>query len=64
MSSTPETDQATFSKSVLIATQNSPIVYGLGVFGLESAYKAFTGFYIFYYVDELRHLPAIFRLRA
>jgi len=53
MSSNPETDQAALSRGVPIATQNSPIVYGLGSFGLESAFKVFTGFYIFYYVDEL-----------
>jgi GPH family glycoside/pentoside/hexuronide:cation symporter len=36
-----------------IATQNSPIAYGLGSFGLESLYKVFVGFYMFYYIDEL-----------
>jgi hypothetical protein len=35
------------------AIQNSPAVYGLGSFGLESSYKVFVGFYMFYYVDEL-----------
>jgi GPH family glycoside/pentoside/hexuronide:cation symporter len=32
---------------------NSPISYGLGSFGLESLYKVFVGFYMFYYIDEL-----------
>ena len=32
---------------------NSPIIYGLGSFGLESAYKVFVGFYMFYYIDVL-----------
>ncbi|MFC1879622.1 MFS transporter [Chloroflexota bacterium] len=32
---------------------NSPIAYGLGSFGLESTYKVFVGFYMFYYIDEL-----------
>lgn len=36
-----------------IAAQNSPITYGLGSFGLESLYTVFTGFYLFYYIDEL-----------
>ena len=35
------------------ATQNSPILFGLGAFGLETAFKVFAGFYMFYYVDEL-----------
>ncbi len=35
------------------ATQISPITYGLGAFGLESLYTVFTGFYMFYYIDEL-----------
>jgi glycoside/pentoside/hexuronide:cation symporter, GPH family len=38
---------------VSIAPQNSPITYGLGSFGLESLYTVFTGFYMFYYIDEL-----------
>jgi hypothetical protein len=33
--------------------RNSPLLYGLGSFGLESAYKVFWGFYVFYYVDVL-----------
>jgi GPH family glycoside/pentoside/hexuronide:cation symporter len=32
---------------------NSPIAYGLGSFGLESTYKVFWGFYVFFYVDGL-----------
>ncbi len=36
-----------------VATQNSPIAYGLGSFGLESLYIVFAGFYMFYYIDEL-----------
>jgi GPH family glycoside/pentoside/hexuronide:cation symporter len=35
------------------ARQNSPVAYGLGSFGLESAYKVFWGFYVFFYVDGL-----------
>jgi glycoside/pentoside/hexuronide:cation symporter, GPH family len=35
------------------ATQNSPIAYGLGSFGLESLHTVFAGFYMFYYIDEL-----------
>ena len=41
------------SVPVPIAAQNSPITYGLGSFGLESLYTVFTGFYLFYYIDEL-----------
>jgi len=36
-----------------VAVQNSPIAFGLGSFGLESLYKVFVGFYLFYYIDEL-----------
>jgi len=36
-----------------IETQNSPIAYGLGAFGLETLYKVFAGFYMFYYIDHL-----------
>jgi len=53
MSSRLENDQAILNEGGAIATQNSPFVFGLGSFGLESAFKVFTGFYIFYYVDEL-----------
>jgi GPH family glycoside/pentoside/hexuronide:cation symporter len=41
------------SVSLPVATQNSPIVYGLGSFGLESLFKVFAGFYMFYYIDNL-----------
>ncbi|UCC89679.1 MAG: MFS transporter [Anaerolineales bacterium] len=34
-------------------SHNSPVVYGLGTFGLESTYKVFVGFYVFFYVDVL-----------
>lgn len=33
--------------------QNSPLAHGLGSFGLESLYKVFAGFYVFYYTEEL-----------
>ncbi len=33
--------------------QNSPVAHGLGSFGLESLYKVFAGFYVFYYTEEL-----------
>ncbi|MFC2031634.1 MFS transporter [Chloroflexota bacterium] len=36
-----------------LGRQNSPIAYGLGSFGLESTYKVFWGFYVFFYVDGL-----------
>lgn len=36
-----------------INPRNSPIVYGLGTLGLESAFKVFAGFYMFFYVDVL-----------
>ena len=35
------------------SSENSPIAYGVGSFGLESLYKVFVGFYMFYYIDEL-----------
>jgi len=35
------------------ASENSPIAYGLGTFGLEATFKAFWGFYLFFYVDVL-----------
>ena len=41
------------SQAEPITLHNSPIAYGLGSFGLESAYKVFIGFYIFFYVDML-----------
>jgi GPH family glycoside/pentoside/hexuronide:cation symporter len=48
-----EPQESQLSVSQPIATQNSPIAYGLGSFGLESLYKVFVGFYLFYYIDEL-----------
>ena len=50
---TTEPQQSQLSESQPIATQNSPIAYGLGSFGLESLYTVFVGFYMFYYIDEL-----------
>ena len=41
------------SRSEPITPRNSPIVYGLGTLGLESAFKVFAGFYMFFYVDVL-----------
>jgi len=53
MSSSSETQLGEISPIEPITLNNSPITYGLGSFGLESAYKVFIGFYIFYYVDVL-----------
>ncbi|HEX6302625.1 MAG TPA: MFS transporter [Anaerolineales bacterium] len=53
MRRTTELQQTQLSVSQPIAIQNSPIAYGLGSFGLESLYKVFVGFYMFYYIDEL-----------
>ncbi|HEY5730946.1 MAG TPA: MFS transporter [Anaerolineales bacterium] len=53
MHTTTESQQSDLSESQPIATQNSPLVYGLGSFGLESLFKVFVGFYMFYYIDEL-----------
>ena len=53
MRPTTDPQQSPLSVSQPIATQNSPIAYGLGSFGLESLYKVFVGFYMFYYIDEL-----------
>ncbi len=50
MSSVSETQT---SQAEPITLHNSPIAYGLGSFGLESTYKVFWGFYVFYYVDML-----------
>jgi GPH family glycoside/pentoside/hexuronide:cation symporter len=33
--------------------ENSPVVYGLGAFGLTSTTQALAGFYLFFYVDVL-----------
>jgi GPH family glycoside/pentoside/hexuronide:cation symporter len=35
------------------ANENSPVVYGLGAFGLTSTAQALAGFYLFFYVDVL-----------
>jgi glycoside/pentoside/hexuronide:cation symporter, GPH family len=53
MQTTTEPQQGQLNLSQLIATRNSPIVYGLGSFGLESLFKVFAGFYVFYYTDKL-----------
>ena len=53
MTSESETLHSPLSRSEPLARSNSPIAYGLGSFGLESAYKVFWGFYLFYYVDVL-----------
>lgn len=53
MDTITETQQSQLSISQPVATQNSPLAYGLGSFGLESLYKVFVGFYMFYYIDEL-----------
>jgi glycoside/pentoside/hexuronide:cation symporter, GPH family len=53
MQTTTEPQQGQLNLSQSTATQNSPIAYGLGSFGMESLYIAFAGFYMFYYIDEL-----------
>jgi GPH family glycoside/pentoside/hexuronide:cation symporter len=53
MQTTTEPQQGQLSQSQSIATQNSPVAYGLGSFGMESLYIVFAGFYMFYYIDEL-----------
>src|SRR3990172_3860414 len=53
MQTTTEPQQGQFNLSQSIATQNSPVAYGLGAFGLESLFKVFAGFYVFYYTDKL-----------
>jgi GPH family glycoside/pentoside/hexuronide:cation symporter len=52
---TPETEtlHGPLRRPASLSRKNSPILYGLGSFGLESAYKVFWGFYLFYYVDVL-----------
>ena len=50
MSSVSETQT---SQAEPITLHNSPTAYGLGSFGLESTYKVFWGFYVFFYVDML-----------
>ena len=53
MQPSTEPQQSQVSISLPVATQNSPLAYGLGSFGLESLYNVFAGFYMFYYIDEL-----------
>src|SRR3972149_11406833 len=48
-----EPQQSQLSVSRPIATQNSPLAYGLGSFGMESLYNAFAAYYMFYYIDQL-----------
>ncbi|MFC1922703.1 MFS transporter [Chloroflexota bacterium] len=50
---TSETQPGEISQTEPKTLNNSAIAYGLGSFGLESAYKVFIGFYIFFYVDVL-----------
>ena len=53
MSLEVETRQDQLTQSGPVGQKNSPIAYGLGSFGLESTYKVFVGFYMFYYIDVL-----------
>ncbi len=53
MKSTSEPLPKKLSASIPKAIFNSPLAYGFGSFGLESLYKVFVGFYMFYYIDEL-----------
>ena len=53
MSSITKTQPDRVGKPHSVPTQNSPIIYGLGSFGLSSLSKVFAGFYMFYYVDVL-----------
>ncbi|MCP4363664.1 MAG: MFS transporter [Chloroflexi bacterium] len=41
------------SKARPVTPSNSPIVYGLGIFGLSGIIQALAGFYLFFYVDVL-----------
>lgn len=50
---TPESQHSQLNESGAVATQNSPISYGLGAFGLESLHTVFAAFFMFYYIDEL-----------
>jgi len=36
-----------------VVRENSPLVYGLGLFGLTSTSQALAGFFLFFYVDVL-----------
>ena len=53
MRATTESQQDALKLSQSTATQNSLAAYGLGSFGLESLFKVFAGFYVFYYTDKL-----------
>lgn len=53
MTTVSDTQSSQLSQAEPIDLHNSPIAYGLGSFGLESTYKVFWGFYVFYYVDVL-----------
>ena len=53
MNTATEPQPIQLSVSQPVAVQNSPIAYGLGSFGLDALHTVFTGFYMFYYVDEL-----------
>lgn len=53
MQTTTESQGAPLNIVQSIAVQNSPFAYGLGSFGLESLFKVFAGFYVFYYTDRL-----------
>ena len=53
MHATTESQQGQLSISQSTATQNSPIAYGVGSFGVESLYTVFAAFYMFYYIEEL-----------
>jgi GPH family glycoside/pentoside/hexuronide:cation symporter len=53
MQTTNEAQQGQLDLSQSVATENSPLAYGLGSFGLESLFKVFAGYYVFYYTDQL-----------
>jgi len=50
MTSDSDTQTGQLDQSEPTVLHNSPIAYGLGSFGLESAFKVFVGFYMFFYV--------------
>jgi hypothetical protein len=53
MRPTNEPQPSQLSVSQPIASQNSSIAYGVGSFGLDCLYTVFSGFHMFYYIDEL-----------
>ena len=53
MQTTTGSQQGQLTLSQSITTENSAVAYGLGSFGLESLFKVFAGFYVFYYTDKL-----------